>query len=718
MAIVISGTIASPACDSRDSGVIVIDSQVDDLNVLVAGLIKDGQRIVILDQATDGIEQITQVLGTIAHPLDALHIIGHGVPGSIALGSTELSLQTLPHYREHLNQWDVANVLIYGCNVAAGDAGSEFLDALHHLTQANISASTRKVGHRDRGGQWHLDVSLGTVTAPTVVTPTLQATYTGVMAGTIYTVTEDNTNNAGEVGVPDGDFGKGIRVGANFARNTNVDPNEELLIQPIEFYIETDIEATSTSYLFLSVFDVDLPNEIDRVSFNGAAVGDLEGQNGLTFKSVFPLSPALINLGNNLVQIDVDIVNEGGPNSNDWEAEILKAELLINYELGSSLGTAFIESIGVDPQDFSSGDMVDFTAEIDTTLAGSQTLVVEAILRDPNGNAVAFDDRSSSENFVITGTDKDAFTWSPTLPDDPQQGLWSIDISAFEAGPDDSGTGDFQFLETQLFAVGCGEPSDPSVFQFKQFVQFETLDEGRTYTGSDLFAEVGGLRIASLFDETFYLGEYQDIADAQANGGLLYGYDHFLNFGISEGRNPSFYYDEAFYLANNEDVNIAVANDEFSSGLEHYLNFGHIENRDPSTLFDADLYLQNNPDVDSSVNNGGFESGFDHYIEFGAMEGRINTLLYEEAFYLSTYPDVADNVNNGGFPTGFDHYISFGQGERRDPSSLFDESAYLDCYPDVAAAVTAGSFSSGMEHYFRFGRQEGRPSFLVPEAVI
>ncbi|RCJ15932.1 hypothetical protein A6S26_06460 [Nostoc sp. ATCC 43529] len=38
------------------------------------------------------------------------------------------------------------NLLLYGCNVAAGDAGEEFLNKLHSLTGANIAASATKTG--------------------------------------------------------------------------------------------------------------------------------------------------------------------------------------------------------------------------------------------------------------------------------------------------------------------------------------------------------------------------------------------------------------------------------------------------------------------------------------------------------------------------------------------------------------------------------------------
>jgi hypothetical protein len=249
------------------------------------------------------------------------------------------------------------------------------------------------------------------------------------------------------------------------------------------------------------------------------------------------------------------------------------------------------------------------------------------------------------------------------------------------------------------------------IFTFEQFVQFEAIDEQRPYQGNvaELSTEIGGITIASLFDETHYLAQNSDVADAIDRGDFAYGFQHFLQFGYLEGRDPSVLFDEEFYLSTYQDVQNAVDMGQFSSGLQHFLLTGHVENRDPSDLFDADDYLTNNPDVDAAVQNQQFRSGFEHYVEFGADEGRLpNLLLFNEAYYLANNQDVAEAVDMGGFASGFEHYVTFGQGEDRDPSSLFDESAYLEANPDVAGAVPGG-LSSGFEHYFRFGRAEGRP---------
>ncbi|MEL6605718.1 MAG: choice-of-anchor A family protein, partial [Cyanobacteria bacterium J06614_10] len=121
--------------------------------------IKPGINVYILPAHRDGVEQITDILvNEYSHRVvESIHIVAHGAPGSLYLGSTELGLGTLSHYAASLQAWPSAEVFLYSCNVAAGDAGEEFIAKLHHLTSAKIYASTTKVGNAALGGNWDLN---------------------------------------------------------------------------------------------------------------------------------------------------------------------------------------------------------------------------------------------------------------------------------------------------------------------------------------------------------------------------------------------------------------------------------------------------------------------------------------------------------------------------------------------------------------------------------
>jgi len=137
--------------------IVFIDAGVENAELLVEGVIPTTE-VFVLDGTADGIEQISLVLQH-RQNIDAVHIISHGSPGCLYLGNSQLSLDTLNGYATQLQQWDVANILLYGCNVAAGDAGEEFIAKLHTLTGAEIAASKTLTGSAAKGGNWELEVT-------------------------------------------------------------------------------------------------------------------------------------------------------------------------------------------------------------------------------------------------------------------------------------------------------------------------------------------------------------------------------------------------------------------------------------------------------------------------------------------------------------------------------------------------------------------------------
>ena len=82
------------------SSIAFIDTQVPNYHSLVAG-VTPGTEVVVLDGNEDAIDQITQILALRTN-IDSLHIISHGTPGRLQLGSGSLSLDNLEAYAEKL----------------------------------------------------------------------------------------------------------------------------------------------------------------------------------------------------------------------------------------------------------------------------------------------------------------------------------------------------------------------------------------------------------------------------------------------------------------------------------------------------------------------------------------------------------------------------------------------------------------------------------------
>ncbi len=122
----------------------IIDSQVPDFQVLRASLPEDAE-VIVLDVFDDGVEQIVRALDG-RTGVDALHIISHGSSGMLRLGST---LVDAAYLAQNPQPWDrigrslteTGDILLYGCNVAAGEGGRAFVDQLARVTGADVAAS-------------------------------------------------------------------------------------------------------------------------------------------------------------------------------------------------------------------------------------------------------------------------------------------------------------------------------------------------------------------------------------------------------------------------------------------------------------------------------------------------------------------------------------------------------------------------------------------------
>ncbi|NEN91321.1 MAG: DUF4347 domain-containing protein [Okeania sp. SIO3H1] len=135
---------------------------------------------ITLESNRDGIKQITEVLAQRSN-INAIHIISHGSPGCLYLGNAELNLDTINNYIWNLQQWQ-GDIFLYGCNIAAGDAGAEFLQRLQKLTGANIAASANLTGSTALEGDWELEFQLGEIETTRVFVEAIAKNYNSVFA--------------------------------------------------------------------------------------------------------------------------------------------------------------------------------------------------------------------------------------------------------------------------------------------------------------------------------------------------------------------------------------------------------------------------------------------------------------------------------------------------------------------------------------------------------
>ena len=152
--------------------IAVIDGGLADLSTLVNDIPADVQ-IVLIDHSRDGVAQLVKALqGTSG--ITAIHILSHGSEGHIELGTSVIDQSTMSTvYRSALagirgNLSAGADILVYGCNFGAGDAGANATHMLAQLTGADVAASVNLTGGA-AGADWTLETATGVIGEKSIV---------------------------------------------------------------------------------------------------------------------------------------------------------------------------------------------------------------------------------------------------------------------------------------------------------------------------------------------------------------------------------------------------------------------------------------------------------------------------------------------------------------------------------------------------------------------
>lgn len=151
---------------------------------------------------------------------------------------------------------------------------------------------------------------------------------------------------------------------------------------------------------------------------------------------------------------------------------------------------------------------------------------------------------------------------------------------------------------------------------------------------------------ADLFDAEYYAGVYSDVAAAYGDDEEAL-FNHYINYGIYEGRVGSEAFNVLNYRENYADLEAAYG-DDWKSYVDHYLTFGLVEGRDSGGMFDAVSYANRYPDLKEAY-------GYDvtklwaHYEQFGMKEGRnpvSQSLVNEWAAAAAKVESAKTNTGN------------------------------------------------------------------------
>jgi Ca2+-binding RTX toxin-like protein len=193
-------TLSVPESLPSGASIVFIDSRITNLELVVSGLAA-GTRWVLIDTEQDGLTQIAAALQGTSN-LQSIQVLSHGGPGSLLLGSGSITSSTLQSQAALLASIGAAlapdgDLLLYGCNVAQGDAGAEFIALLAQLTGADVAASTDLTGDTALDGDWALEASTGAIESTGIALTTQASEAIGVLAN--FTGTTGNDSILGTI---------------------------------------------------------------------------------------------------------------------------------------------------------------------------------------------------------------------------------------------------------------------------------------------------------------------------------------------------------------------------------------------------------------------------------------------------------------------------------------------------------------------------------------
>ncbi|HEX5791708.1 MAG TPA: DUF4347 domain-containing protein, partial [Rheinheimera sp.] len=145
---------------------VIIDAAVPDKAMFYRG-VKPGVDIVEIESSAAGLPQLKAILANYNN-LAAVHIVSHAQAGSLQLGNSTITAETLKAEVETFAALNGAvreggDLLLYGCDLAANKKGEELLDIIQHNTHLDVAASNDLTGNLEQGADWNLEIQRGNI---------------------------------------------------------------------------------------------------------------------------------------------------------------------------------------------------------------------------------------------------------------------------------------------------------------------------------------------------------------------------------------------------------------------------------------------------------------------------------------------------------------------------------------------------------------------------
>jgi hypothetical protein len=224
------------------------------------------------------------------------------------------------------------------------------------------------------------------------------------------------------------------------------------------------------------------------------------------------------------------------------------------------------------------------------------------------------------------------------------------------------------------------------------------------------------------FKLSVYKANYEDLRKAFGNNNLKY-YIHYIASGEKEGRKctekittssvstqidiTKYLFNAKFYADLYPDLKKEFGYNE-AALKNHWLIYGIKEGRIASPIFDSKYYLNTYSDLKKEFGNN-YKAAYNHFITYGISEGRKASNFFDVKYYLNTYSDLKKAFGTD-YKKALEHFYNNGLQEGRDGSDTFEISVYKASYEDLRKAFGNNNLKYYI-HYITNGKNEGRKTY-------
>ncbi len=397
---------------------IILDGAVDQADVLMKGLSESVRSPVVVSPDEDPSTALQQLLNDPS--VTGLHVLGHGKPGGVRVGSRWL---TPEDFRMDASvgaqRPETLEIYFWSCRTGAEARGEDFMQRISEQSMSHVFASTGLIGDKDQGGSWQLD----TVTKPRAAVPFSQEARDAfgvvlVVPSIEYARVDDATNTITFVFNTDvavsGEIERAISIaeggtGASQIKNDFPDASGSVSGNTITINFGAALPSDSSVEFTFSTAISDASNDVDTYPSDGAS---------LTFNFSSSTAPTV----NGSPSLDLQASDDTGDLDDDNVTNETAPTVLVSVDSGDLNHGDVVEII-----DRSDSDKVVGFIVSDGTALNNQAIQLDTLA----------DGNHDLDIRIVSGTNGEASSIQEA----------NLDITVDTIAPDLTGSGDIGFDE-------------------------------------------------------------------------------------------------------------------------------------------------------------------------------------------------------------------------------------------------------------------------------